>query len=287
MEMVDPSAGKSEMGQAAPPARDYTRAEANAEAADQDLAAGQEEASTQGEATAERKVIREQELEIDVQNLSQVLSRLEQLASEMEGAFIESIEQWQEEVSPQQTRHRALVVLRIPVDQSSEVLAKLEGEGNVLRRTSYGQDVTEEYVDNQSRLRNLHRHEERLLELYDQAENVEEMLKLEAELSRIREQVEIIEGRQRYLDRVTSTVRITLQLVQVEEKEYLGRKQNEPLMAEAWAGLRESLETISYGAKRTFVFLISALPYLILILAVLLPIFWWIRRRFVKNNHSS
>lgn len=236
--------------------------------------------------TVERKVIREQKLEMDVQNLDQILNRLERRIQEMEGAFIESIEQWQEVMAPNQIRYRAQAVFRVPVKQADDFVSQLEKEGNVLHRTTFGQDVTEEYVDNEARLRNLYRHEKRLLELYEEAKNVEEMLKLEAELSRIREQVEIIEGRQRYIDRVTSTVRITVDLTEVDEKEYLGHKPNESLWAEAWAGLKESIASIGYGAKRGLVFLISALPYLLLSAVIVIPLVWLLRRRKNNNNQS-
>jgi hypothetical protein len=75
-----------------------------------------------------------------------------------------------------------------------------------------GQDVTEEFVDLESRERNLLAAEESLLELYDRAESVEDTLTVERELTDIRGQIEEVQGRIQYLERRTATSEIVLHL---------------------------------------------------------------------------
>ncbi|QZT34530.1 DUF4349 domain-containing protein [Caldalkalibacillus thermarum TA2.A1] len=164
-------------------------------------------------------------------------------------------------------------MLRLPVDQSASFLQEIESYGNVMYRSVHGQDVTVEYVDNDARLRNLAKHEERLLSLYDQVQTIEDMLKLEAELSRIREQIETIHSRQQYLERVTSTVRVTLDLIQVEEKEYLSFQENKPLWEEAWAGFKQSVNAIGRLAQRGVVLFVTVLPYLFAVALVGIPVY--------------
>jgi hypothetical protein len=72
--------------------------------------------------------------------------------------------------------------------------------------------VTEEFVDLESRERNLLAAEESLLALYDRAESVEDTLTVEWELTDIRGQIEKVQGRIQYLERRTATSGIVLHL---------------------------------------------------------------------------
>ena len=72
--------------------------------------------------------------------------------------------------------------------------------------------MTEEFVDLESRERNLLAAEESLLELYDRAESVEDTLTVERELTDIRGQIEEVQGRIQYLERRTATSEIVLHL---------------------------------------------------------------------------
>ncbi|RLC67653.1 MAG: DUF4349 domain-containing protein, partial [Chloroflexi bacterium] len=81
-----------------------------------------------------------------------------------------------------------------------------------------GQDVTDEYIDLQSRLDNLKATRDRIREFLDQAKTVEESLRVNEELAAIEEQIEQVQGRMNYLfDRAaysTITVQIEPELPQ-------------------------------------------------------------------------
>jgi hypothetical protein len=79
--------------------------------------------------------------------------------------------------------------------------------------TTTARDVTEEYVDLEAQLRNLQATEAQYLTLLERAENVEEILKVQKELSTVRGQIEQIEGRMQYLEQTseTSLIEVTLQ----------------------------------------------------------------------------
>jgi hypothetical protein len=83
----------------------------------------------------------------------------------------------------------------------------------VLAKNVNTEDVTEEYTDTDARVRNLKKTEERLLDHLSKAFLIDNTLKIETELSRVREQLERLEGRLRYLGhRVRfSTIAVTLQ----------------------------------------------------------------------------
>ncbi len=105
------------------------------------------------------------------------------------------------------------LVLSVPSGEFEVALDELRGlVTRVTTDTVEGQDVTEEFVDLESRERNLLAAEESLLTLYDRAESVEDTLTVERELTDIRGQIEEVQGRIQYLERRTATSEIILRL---------------------------------------------------------------------------
>ena len=105
------------------------------------------------------------------------------------------------------------LVLSVPSGEFEAALDELRGLGErVTTETVEGQDVTEEFVDLESRERNLLAAEESLLTLYDRAESVEDTLTVERELTGIRGQIEGVQGRIQYLERRTASSEIILRL---------------------------------------------------------------------------
>ncbi len=105
------------------------------------------------------------------------------------------------------------LVLSVPSEEFEAALEELRDLGErVTTDTVEGQDVTEEFVDLESRERNLLAAEESLLALYDRAESVEDTLTVERELTDIRGQIEEVQGRIQYLERRTATSEIVLHL---------------------------------------------------------------------------
>jgi len=110
--------------------------------------------------------------------------------------------------------HRSIQMqVRVPADQFQETMSRLDALGKVLNRHVTTEDVTEEYVDTDARLRNLKRTEERLLAHLDRTGELKGIVEVERELNRVREEIERLEGRLRYLShRVDfSTFNVTLQ----------------------------------------------------------------------------
>ncbi len=82
----------------------------------------------------------------------------------------------------------------------------------MLQRNISGDDVTEEYVDLESRLKSKRVVEERLISFMNNAEKTEDLLKISEDLAEVQEEIETIEGRKKFLENQTSlsTIIITL-----------------------------------------------------------------------------
>lgn len=103
------------------------------------------------------------------------------------------------------------LVLAVPSGEFEATLDELRGLGRRITTDAVkGQDVTEEFVDLESRERNLVAAEESLLTLYDRAESVDDTLEVQRELTVVRGQIEEVQGRMQYLEDRTTTSRISL-----------------------------------------------------------------------------
>lgn len=104
------------------------------------------------------------------------------------------------------------ITFRIPAAKFGEACKSVEDAGEVVDRQVRAQDVTEEMRDLNIRLDNAEKLRERLLELLKKADKVEDTIKIEAELTRVVEQIEQTKGKIRYLSSqlAMSTIRVEL-----------------------------------------------------------------------------
>jgi len=109
-------------------------------------------------------------------------------------------------------RRSAVITVRVPFGQFDGALQQIEALGKVQEKQVTAEDVTEEFVDSQAKLRNLQRTEIRLLAHLDHSGRLPDILLVEKELNRVRGEVEQLEGRLRFLaHRVAySTLAVTL-----------------------------------------------------------------------------
>ncbi len=105
------------------------------------------------------------------------------------------------------------VVARVPAASFSGALEQIRAAGErVLQEKVTGQDVTEEYLDLEARIRTQKALEAQFLEIMKQARKVEEALNVQRELASVRTEIERLEGRRRFLDNQSSLSTITVSL---------------------------------------------------------------------------
>lgn len=111
-----------------------------------------------------------------------------------------------------QSMNNSQVVIKVPAARLDEAMDAIAGLGEVTDRQIQGRDVTEEWHDLHIRLDNATRARQRLTELLAKAEKVEDMLKIENELTRLTETIEQIKGRLRWLKEAVAYSTITVHL---------------------------------------------------------------------------
>ncbi|MEV0117554.1 DUF4349 domain-containing protein [Streptomyces sp. NPDC050844] len=107
---------------------------------------------------------------------------------------------------------RSRIVLRVPQDQYEEVLKSLEGTGKLIERKAKAQDVTDQVVDVESRIKSQRASVARVRELMDKATKLSDVVTLEGELSSRQSELEALLAQQSSLKDRTSMSTITLSL---------------------------------------------------------------------------
>ncbi|MFI6942379.1 DUF4349 domain-containing protein [Streptomyces sp. NPDC050418] len=113
---------------------------------------------------------------------------------------------------------RSRIVLRVPQEQYADVLEALAGTGRQLERSEKAQDVTEQVVDVDSRIKTQKASVARIRELMDRATKISDVVTLEGELSTRQADLESLLAQQASLKDRTSLATITLHLTETGEK---------------------------------------------------------------------
>lgn len=209
-----------------------------------------------GEVT-QRKVIYEGSLSVTVAELDKAVQELNAKAEAL-GGFIASSSRNNSQDSPS-----ARTTFRIPQARYQDFLAFARGLGEPGNEWIDSTDVTEEFVDLDARLANRRAHEERLLDMLTMATKVEELLTVERELARVREDIEVIEGRLRFFGEKVDLATITISLSQSPgSTEVPGIKP---------VGLSETMRRALKAISRSVTLFLDLLSYLVIALAGLLP----------------
>jgi hypothetical protein len=153
-------------------------------------------------------VIRTGQAFVEVQKLDAAILRIRQLAMQVGGYVANSsLSGGKDQI------RQATLEIKIPSAKYDEAVSSLSAIGKVETVNSSAQDVGEEYVDISARVTNAKRLEERLINLLaNRTGKLDEVLRVERELARVREEIERYEGRLRYLSSraAMSTLRVTV-----------------------------------------------------------------------------
>ncbi|UUU25563.1 DUF4349 domain-containing protein [Streptomyces sp. DSM 40750] len=131
-------------------------------------------------------------------------------------------------------RERTRVVLRVPTEKYDEVLAELEGTGTLIERKTKAEDVTDQVVDVESRIKTQQASVVRIRELMDRATKLTDVVTLEGELSSRQADLEALLAQQESLKDRTSLATITLSLSETAVKK--ADKDDDPGFMDALAG---------------------------------------------------
>ena len=179
----------------------------------QQVSLSQAEAGSPAPAPVERKIIRNAQLTVEVERPAEAMRRVASLA-ETRGGFVVTSESRQQTAADGVTSYEVVTVeVRVPAAQFDAFVGEVRGAGSrVVTEKVTGQDVTEEYIDLEARIRTQKELEAQFLVIMKSANKVSDALEVQTELSNVRTEIERLEGRRRFLENQTSlsTIKVTL-----------------------------------------------------------------------------
>lgn len=159
-----------------------------------------------------RKIIYDGEINLVVKDVDSMAGQLVKLVQDAQGYIAEQSTSGSPG-SQRSTRWK----LRIPVDRFETVVEKVASLGELERNTRTSQDVSEQFYDIEARIKNKKAEEKSLTKILDERSGkLEEVLKVASELSRVRGEIEQLEGRLRVLENLSSLATL---VVSVRERE--------------------------------------------------------------------
>lgn len=229
-------------------------------------------------------------LSIAVDDPAATLRDVQQLAKGM-GGYTVSSNLYKSYTSSGVEVPQANLIIRVPAERLDEAMQKIKDmtgdpKKYTLNENISGQDVTKEYTDLKSRLRNLEEADAKLSEFYENATNTEEALSIYSQKMQVTEQIEIIKGQIKYYDESVSTSSITLQ---IQSKETIA-----PITVAGWqpSGVaRDALQALLDFGKGLVNFLIWLVILVVpIVLLFGLPIFFlvrWLKRRSTARKLAA
>ncbi len=220
-------------------------------------------------AATERKLIKNVDMNVETREYDKLLSTVENKVTEL-GGYIESLDAYNgSSYYNYRSTRNANMTIRIPKDRLDDFLNTVSDLGNVTSRTENVQDVTLTYVDLESHRDALQTEQERLLQLLEQAESVDDIITIEQRLSDVRYQLESMESQLRSYD---NQVDYSTVYLYIDEVEVYTPVEEETTWERISAGFMDSLKSIGEGIKEAAIWFVIHIPYLVIWAVVILMI---------------
>lgn len=228
--------------------------------------------------STETRVIKTGTLYLTVDNTQTAVTDITSLVKDR-GGFVQDSYTY----TTSEDRVAGEIVLRVPSDKFEGLIEAAKAKAKVVTSENVsGQDVTEDYIDLQSRLKSLQAQETQYNEILGQATSVEDILDVTSYLNDVREDIEIVQGRINYLDNKTDLATLTIYLSEKTELGALTDKwQPSENVRQAFRAWVEMLQSIVDGLVWLVIFL--GPPVLVIYLIVKL-ILWRVRKKRSKKK---
>lgn len=168
------------------------------------------------DADALRLVIRNADLSIVVDDPSSAMGYVNQMADRM-GGYVVTSNLWKSVNYNGNEVPEASITIRVPANLLNQAIEEIEKLTNdravdVLSKNVSGQDVTKEYTDLNSRLKNLEDAEAQLRSILEEAKKTEDVLNVFNQLTYYREQIEVIKGQIKYYEEASTLSSISVRI---------------------------------------------------------------------------
>lgn len=213
----------------------------------------------------QRKLIRNVNLEVETETFDELLSTVSAKITGL-GGYIEESYTYNGSSYYGRSGRNAGMTVRIPADKLDAFLSEVGEVSNVISRNESVTDVTLQYVDMESHKKVLLAEQERLLELLEKAETIEDIITIESRLSDVRYQIESMESQLRTMDNQVSYSTVYLSINEVAR---LTPVEEQSVWQKITTGFADSLINVGTGIVDFAIGFVINLPYLVVWAAVI------------------
>ncbi len=172
-------------------------------------------AETPAPELANRKLIRNASVELEIVSFDDAVQKITAFAKEERGYVATTESQKQAN-----GKLRGEVVVKVLPENLDRFLQKIRGLGELKNQTLGTEDVTKAYLDTDARLKNGRVMEQRLIDmLKTKTGKVSDLLQVEKELARVREEIEKMQGELKYWDSQVQFATVTISLAEKDMEE--------------------------------------------------------------------
>ena len=230
-----------------------------------------------------QKLIRRVNIDAETEDLEALLGELTKQISALDG-YIENQELYNGSSYASYRSRSANLTIRIPADKLDAFIGQVKDVSNVVSYNESQEDVTLTYVSTESRIKALETEQARLLELLGQAQNMSDLLEIEARLTDVRYELENVTSQLLVLANKVDYATVRLYISQV--KEYT-EVEEQTVWQRIATGFKSNLKDLGEGLVDFFVWVLTYSPQLILTAAVLAVAVIVLRRRKKKLKKNQ
>lgn len=223
------------------------------------------------------KLIRTVYLSLDTENFEDVVTLVEQKTNQA-GGYIQSSELYDYSYGRNQD-----IVVRIPYEKVDEFLDGIDVYGTITHKSDYIEDVTLQYSDVETHIENLETQHKRLLELLEQAENLEDIITLNEQLTTVETELDSYKKQIRNYDNLISYSTVS---ISIREQEYVTPTEDRTIGGRITSGLAETMYNLKTFFSNLLVWFVVSLPVL-LIIAVIIVIIVIVIKAIVKKHKKK
>jgi hypothetical protein len=224
-------------------------------------------ASDNVDITRNRKIIRTGNLKVYVENFEKASDQIEAIVNQYGGVVANKT------FNQYTTSVNGSLTLWVPSEKLLTFVEEMKKVGNVTSERINAEDISDQYFDLEARLNNAKKREVRLLDLLDKSGSLEEILKVEIEMARVREEIEVMEGSMRRWDQMIAYSTVNVEVIQ---DVHIAK---EPV--NMWKPLRDalrnikpvflsSIESIIRFAAFLLISIVAIIPWLIMLKVLLI-----------------
>lgn len=211
------------------------------------------------ESASNRKLIRNVSMDVETEQFDELIGQIEEKTKAL-GGYIEDSYTYNGRSYRSNDTKNANLTIRIPSVKLDEFLSAVSDQSNVTSKNENVTDVTLQYVDLESHKKALEAEQERLLEMIEQAETVEDMITIESRLSEVRYQLESQESQLRTFDNQIQYSTVYLNIAEVEKYTPVAER---TFFEKISDGFTDNLAGVAEDLVNFVIWFISSLPYLV------------------------